>query len=213
MPAKKKATKSSSPAKTKAAPKKTAAPAKSKAAAPAKASAAPKSSAATPATGVAKPIRELKPGWTARVFGIETGTLLACDARWAGTNWERGNQFTFLYRSKRGKFFVLQDPQTWSILTDPDARKLFRELPEKLVAEEKAFEPIVIPPVPKSRDEDEDARTYKVVRNDKWDFSIWLDYKELPPGWYHVGVTGAKHNCLEFIEQNCVFGAPNPGMP
>ena len=170
--------------------------------------------AARPAPSrVAKPIKELKPGWTARVFGIETGTLVACDAHWNSTNWERGDKFTFLYRSKRGKFFVLHDVQSWSIATEADAKKLYAELPEKLVPADKAFEPIVIPPVPKSRDEDEDPRTYKVVRNDKWDFSIWLDYKEMPAGWYHVGITGDKRSCLEFIEQNCVFSAPNPGMP
>jgi MbtH protein len=58
----------------------------------------------------------------------------------------------------------------------------------------------------------EDTRPHKVVRNDKWEFSIWLDYKELPTGWYAVGFAGTQHACLEFIEQNCVFGAPNPGM-
>jgi uncharacterized protein YbdZ (MbtH family) len=168
----------------------------------------------TPTKSTAKPIRELKPGWTSRVFGIETATLIACDARWDNDNWQRGEKFVFLYRSKRGKYFVLHDVQNWSIVTEDDAKKLFDELPEKLVDNVKAFESIIIPPLPPpNRDEDEDIRRYKVVRNDKWEFSIWLDYKELPAGWYHIGVTGLKRSCLEFVEQNCVFGAPNPGLP
>ena len=108
---------------------------------------------ATPAAGplpsrVAKPIKELKPGWMSRVFHLETATLLACDAHWNGTNWERAEKFSFLYRSKRGKFFVLHDVQSWSIATDGEARRLFRELPEKLVSAERAFEPIIIEPLP-----------------------------------------------------------------
>ncbi len=163
---------------------------------------------------VAKPIKELKPGWTSRVFHLETASLIACDALWHGTNWQRGDKFSFLYRSKRGNYFVLHDVQNWSIATDAEARQLFLKLPEKLVSEKEAFAPITIEALPPpNRDEDEDTRRYKVVRNDKWEFSIWLDHKSLPRGWYHIGVTGLKNNCLEFVNQNCVFGAPNPGMP
>lgn len=161
---------------------------------------------------VAKPIRELKPGWTSRVFGIETARLVACDARWDGDDWKRDDKFRFLYRSKRGKFLALHDVHTWGILTEPQAQEMYRELPEHLESEEKTFEKIVIEPVARSRDDEEDERIYKIVRNDNWDFSIWLDYKELPRGWFYIGVTGRKQECLEFINQNCVFGAPNPGI-
>jgi uncharacterized protein YbdZ (MbtH family) len=178
----------------------------------AKKTAAPAASGAS-SSKVAKPLRELKPGWLSRVFGIETGSLVACDARWAGTNWERGEKFTFLYRSRRNKYFVLHDVQNWSIVTVEDAKKLYKELPEKLQDLKTAFESEAeLEVLAKSRDDDEDDRIYKVVRNDKWEFSIWLDYKEMPSGWWHIGVTGPKMQVLDYIRRNCVFGAPNPGM-
>src|SRR5687767_9181807 len=111
----------------------------------------PRAAKASPSK-VAKPIPELKPGWTSRVFGIETGRLVACDAKWDGDNWERGDKFEFLYRSRRGKWFVLTDAQNWAILTEDKAHALYKKLPEKLHPEQKAFEPIVIEPVPQSRD-------------------------------------------------------------
>jgi uncharacterized protein YbdZ (MbtH family) len=168
--------------------------------------------ATTSRSGVAKALVEVKPGWTSRVFGIETGTLVAGDPSWDGATWTRGNTFRFLYRSKRGKFFLLTTPQTWTIIPDRDARDLFQQLPEKVVSVERAFEPVTIEAVAASRDDEEDERIYKIVRNDRWEFSIWLDLKEVPSGWYSLGVSGAKRDCLEFINQNCVFGAPNPGL-
>jgi uncharacterized protein YbdZ (MbtH family) len=149
----------------------------------------------------------------ARIFGIETARLIACDARWVGEDWQRGDAFSFLYRSRRGKFFLLTDVESWKILTEADARAEWAKLPEKLVSAEEAFKAAEIAPVPRSRDEEEDTRAYKVVCNDQWEFSIWLDYKELPRGWHFVGVSGEQYECLEFIEQNCVFGATNPGLP
>jgi MbtH protein len=50
-------------------------------------------------------------------------------------------------------------------------------------------------------DEDEDTRTYQVVINDEEQYSIWLDDRELPAGWYGVGVSGPKQMCLEHIER------------
>src|SRR5688572_29872007 len=83
-----------------------------------KATKAPAASASKPVkastSGAAKPIPELKPGWMSRVFGIETARLVACDATWDGTNWQRGETFTFLYRSRRAKFFVLHDMHKWT---------------------------------------------------------------------------------------------------
>lgn len=48
--------------------------------------------------------------------------------------------------------------------------------------------------------DDEDA-VFKVVMNHEEQYSIWPDYKELPGGWQHVGVTGSKRECLEHIDR------------
>jgi MbtH protein len=50
-------------------------------------------------------------------------------------------------------------------------------------------------------DEDEDTRAYAVVINDEEQYSIWLDDRDLPAGWYKVGVSGPKQHCLDHIEQ------------
>ena len=163
--------------------------------------------------GVQVPLRKAKPGWTARVFGIETGVLMACDAWWSDDGWQRGETFRFLYRSKRSKYFLLTAVQDWEILSEEQARTLYPSLPEQIMETDEAFAEPEYEPLPKDRDEDEDDRIYKVVRNDKWDFSIWLDYKELPAGWRSIDITGSKIECLDYIRKNCVFGSANPGIP
>ena len=50
-------------------------------------------------------------------------------------------------------------------------------------------------------DPEEDTRTYKVVMNHEEQYSIWLDYKEIPRGWKHVGKTGPKAECLSYIKE------------
>jgi MbtH protein len=160
----------------------------------------------------ANPLTQHKPGWTTRIFGIETARLVACDARWTGQTWERGSSFHFLYRSRRGKFFELKSSEAWATLPEKEARTLWAQLPERLVTEADAFAHVEVPAIARSRDENEDNRPYKVVRNEKWEFSIWPDHKEIPAGWRFIGVSGLEHDCLEFIEQNCVFGTPNPGL-
>ena len=47
--------------------------------------------------------------------------------------------------------------------------------------------------------QEEDLTTYKVVVNDEEQYSIWPDYKEIPQGWRAVGKSGAKAECLEYI--------------
>lgn len=93
------------------------------------------------ARSAAPPVGERKPGWTSRVFGIETARLIACDAAWDGTTWKRGEKFAFLYRSKRAKFFVLHDAHNWTHVGRTDARKIWDGLPEKLADEATAFAP------------------------------------------------------------------------
>ena len=49
-------------------------------------------------------------------------------------------------------------------------------------------------------EEDENA-IYKVVVNDEEQYSIWLDYKEIPAGWRAVGKSGLKPECLAYIKE------------
>jgi uncharacterized protein YbdZ (MbtH family) len=49
--------------------------------------------------------------------------------------------------------------------------------------------------------DDENVMTYKVVMNHEEQYSIWLDYKETPPGWKDMGKTGSKAECLASIRE------------
>jgi len=46
-----------------------------------------------------------------------------------------------------------------------------------------------------------DERTYKVVRNDEEQYSVWPSEKPIPPGWREVGVEGTEEICLQHIER------------
>ena len=47
-----------------------------------------------------------------------------------------------------------------------------------------------------------DDVTYKVVKNaHEEQYSLWPAYKEIPPGWVEVGVSGSKQDCLDYIQQ------------
>jgi MbtH protein len=52
-----------------------------------------------------------------------------------------------------------------------------------------------------SWDEEEDLTNYLVVVNHEEQYSIWPDYKDIPNGWTHVGESGLKQQCLEYIEK------------
>ena len=43
--------------------------------------------------------------------------------------------------------------------------------------------------------------TYIVVVNHEEQYSIWLDYKEIPKGWRAVGKSGSKAECLAYINE------------
>lgn len=49
-------------------------------------------------------------------------------------------------------------------------------------------------------EEDENA-IYKVVVNHEEQYSIWPDYKAIPQGWRAVGKSGAKAECLAYINE------------
>lgn len=52
-----------------------------------------------------------------------------------------------------------------------------------------------------SNDDSTDNTTYLVVINDEEQYSIWPDYRELPPGWRAEGKSGDKAACLQHIEE------------
>jgi MbtH protein len=47
---------------------------------------------------------------------------------------------------------------------------------------------------------DEDT-SFIVVMNHEEQYSIWPQYRELPPGWQSVGHAGTKSECLAHIER------------
>jgi MbtH protein len=49
--------------------------------------------------------------------------------------------------------------------------------------------------------DEEDTTIYHVVVNHEEQYSIWPDYKDLPPGWRTVGKTGPKQECLDYIRE------------
>ena len=49
--------------------------------------------------------------------------------------------------------------------------------------------------------EREDKTIYKVVLNHEEQYSIWPAHREKPAGWRSAGKTGAKAECLQYIEE------------
>ncbi|WP_141206154.1 MbtH family protein [Streptomyces griseorubiginosus] len=46
-----------------------------------------------------------------------------------------------------------------------------------------------------------DDRTYRVVRNDEDQYSIWWAERELPAGWSAEGTEGSREQCLARIAE------------
>ena len=51
-----------------------------------------------------------------------------------------------------------------------------------------------------SADERDDTTTYKVVRNQEDQYSIWPVDRENPLGWTEVGKSGRKDECLAYLK-------------
>ncbi|HEY6182590.1 MAG TPA: MbtH family NRPS accessory protein [Terriglobales bacterium] len=49
--------------------------------------------------------------------------------------------------------------------------------------------------------EKDDSSVYKVVINHEEQYSILLNGHEIPSGWKHVGKTGTKAECLDYIKE------------
>lgn len=50
-------------------------------------------------------------------------------------------------------------------------------------------------------DHQDESAVYDVVVNHEEQYSIWPEYRELPPGWQAVGKKGTKAQCLEYIKE------------
>jgi MbtH protein len=48
---------------------------------------------------------------------------------------------------------------------------------------------------------DDETATFKVVRNDEDQYSIWPADRAAPAGWHEDGVTGTKAECLAHIDE------------
>ncbi len=48
---------------------------------------------------------------------------------------------------------------------------------------------------------DDNQQKYIVLVNQEEQYSIWLDYKDIPLGWSEVGVSGTKEYCLKYISE------------
>jgi MbtH protein len=49
--------------------------------------------------------------------------------------------------------------------------------------------------------EEDESMIYTVVVNHEEQYSIWPEYKEIPPGWRAVGKTGPKAECLAYVKE------------
>jgi MbtH protein len=49
--------------------------------------------------------------------------------------------------------------------------------------------------------EAEDTRTYVVLVNHEEQYSLWLQGRDLPPGWSVVGQPGSKEECLAYVKE------------
>ena len=50
-------------------------------------------------------------------------------------------------------------------------------------------------------EESEDSTIYKVVVNHEEQYSIWPEYRTIPPGWTDAGKSGSKTDCLSYIKE------------
>ncbi len=51
-----------------------------------------------------------------------------------------------------------------------------------------------------SQSEQHDQTLYRVVIDEEERYSIWFEYREIPPGWRDAGKTGTKQECLDYIK-------------
>lgn len=49
--------------------------------------------------------------------------------------------------------------------------------------------------------DNEDKTVYRVVVNQEEQYSIWPEYRPVPPGWREEGKRGSKAECLAHIKE------------
>jgi len=80
-----------------------------------------------------------------KLYNTETATLLASNHVWDGHNWERQGRNRFLYKTKKGNFF-LYNTTLWQgeidyieAISEASAKQYYEELPETVAEYETAF--------------------------------------------------------------------------
>ena len=80
-----------------------------------------------------------------KLYNTETATLLASDRYWDGHNWDRHGRNQYLYRTKKGNYF-LHTTSMWEgsfdnilPLNKEEAKAAFERLPEQEMTWEDAF--------------------------------------------------------------------------
>ncbi len=48
---------------------------------------------------------------------------------------------------------------------------------------------------------DEDPTIYLVVQSAQQRYSLWPADRNIPAGWRHIGASGSRATCLQYIEQ------------
>ncbi|NDD29532.1 MAG: hypothetical protein EB084_14825 [Proteobacteria bacterium] len=49
--------------------------------------------------------------------------------------------------------------------------------------------------------DDEDTRTYRVLVNHEEQYSLWLEYKDIPNGWRDAGMIGSRQACMAWVDE------------
>lgn len=83
-------------------------------------------------------------------YNTDTATLIADNAYWDGSNFDRSGRNTFLYRTPKGAYFAAHltcwrgEQSHLEPLTETEARELYEELREKRVEYTLAFDGVTV---------------------------------------------------------------------
>jgi len=78
-------------------------------------------------------------------YSTETADLVASDRYWDGSNFERSGRNTYLYKTKKGSYFLYRFTQ-WQgerdgleAISEEEARQYYEQLPEQEMEYSEAF--------------------------------------------------------------------------
>ncbi|MFZ5888763.1 MAG: hypothetical protein ACOYYF_14970 [Chloroflexota bacterium] len=80
-----------------------------------------------------------------KVYDTKTATLVASDEYWDGSNWDRHGRNAYLYKTKKGNFFLYcstrwqGERDSIEALTVNEAKILYEDLPEHELEYAEAF--------------------------------------------------------------------------